>query len=83
MEKALSYYTRAYKKDPKNPKVLLGMARASQELEDYRTTKKTYDELKAVAPDLAQQFSYLELKGEESTRAASISGAKETMVWDE
>jgi tetratricopeptide (TPR) repeat protein len=82
-EKAISYYDRAYKKSPKDPKVLLGMARASQELEDYRTVKKTYDELKKAAPDLAQQFAYLELKGEESTRAAEISGAKETMVWAE
>jgi tetratricopeptide (TPR) repeat protein len=82
-EKALSFYDRAYKKSPKDPKVLLGMARASQQLEDYRTVKRTYDELKLASPPLAQQFAYLELKGEESTRAAEISGAKETMVWAE
>jgi tetratricopeptide (TPR) repeat protein len=82
-EKALSFYDRAYEKSPKDPNVLLGMARASQELEDYRTVRKTYDELKKASPYLAQQFAYLELKGEESTRAASISGAKEMVVWAE
>jgi tetratricopeptide (TPR) repeat protein len=82
-EKALSYYERACKKSPKDPNALLGMARASQELEDYRTVKKAYEELKQAAPALAQQFAYLELRGEESTRAAEISGAKETMVWAE
>jgi tetratricopeptide (TPR) repeat protein len=82
-EGALAFYQRGYTKAPKNPAVLLGLARASQELEDYRTTKKTYDELKAVSPELARQFAYLELRGQESTRAAEAGGAKETMVWDE
>jgi len=83
MEQALIFYQRAYKKAPQEPTVLLGLARASQELEDYRTVRKSYDELKKVSPALAQQFAYLELRGEESTRAASISGAKEMMVWNE
>ena len=83
MKDALAFYQRAYKRAPANPLVLLGIARTNQELENYGMVKETYDELKKVAPKLAQQFAYLELKGEESSRAAEISGAEETVVWDE
>jgi tetratricopeptide (TPR) repeat protein len=83
MKDALAFYQRAYKRAPADPNVLLGIARTNQELENYGMVKETYDELKKVAPKLAQQFAYLELKGEESTRAAAISGAEETVVWDE
>jgi len=83
LKTALSFYERAQRKAPEDPNVLLGIARVNQELENFGVVKETYDELKVVAPQLAQQFAYLELKGEESTRAAEISGAKETVVWDQ
>jgi tetratricopeptide (TPR) repeat protein len=82
-EKALSWYERAVKIDPEEPRALLGLARACQQLEDYRTTRKAYEELKRVSPELAQQFAYLGLRGEDSTRAAEISGVKEKVVWDD
>jgi tetratricopeptide (TPR) repeat protein len=83
MEKALSFYERALKKAPRDPKAMLGVARASHELENYFRVKQAYDQLKKVAPDIAQQFAYLELKGDEATRAAELSGAKETVIWAE
>lgn len=83
LEKALGFYQRAYQKSPLDPPTLVGMARTSQDLEDYRTAKRSYEELKKVAPDLAQQFAYLDLRGEEATRAAEISGAKEVIIWAE
>ncbi len=83
MKEALAFYQRAYRKAPEDPHVLLGIARTNQELENYGMVKETYDELKKVAPKLAQQFAYLELKGEESSRAAETSGAEEMVVWDE
>jgi tetratricopeptide (TPR) repeat protein len=80
---ALTFYQRAYKLDQKNSRTLLAIARAEHELEDYGQTKKMYDALKKADPDLAQQFAYLDLKGEESTRAAEIGNVKEVVLWED
>lgn len=83
LDGALGYYRRASVKEPDNPKVLLSIARASHELENYGTVRDAYEKLKNIDPDLAEQFSYLALRGEEASRAAEISKAREVMVWDE
>lgn len=83
METAIQYFDRAYKKEPTNTTALLGLARASQEMENYGAVRKYYGELKAIDPTLAQQFAYLDLRGEEATRAAELSKAKEEMIWAE
>jgi tetratricopeptide (TPR) repeat protein len=80
---ALTYYNRAYAKDPKNPKVLLAVARANHDLENYGTVKELYSRLKESDPDLALQFAYLDLKGEEATRAADAAGVNGVVVWEE
>jgi tetratricopeptide (TPR) repeat protein len=82
-EKALVYYNRAYAKDPENPRVLLQVARVNHDLENYDTVKKLYADLKARDPDLAQRFAYLDLKGEDATRAANIAGLIGVVVWEE
>ena len=82
-ERALQLYERAAKKEPDNPHVLLALARVSHELENYGVVKSAFNRLKVKDPGLAQQFSYLELKGEEATRAGSISGVRDTVVWEE
>jgi tetratricopeptide (TPR) repeat protein len=82
-DKALEYYNRASKKAPKNATVLLCVARANHALENYSTAKKAYADLQAVSPELAAQFAYLDLRGEEATRAADVSGVQGTVVWSE
>ncbi len=81
--KALEYYKRAQKKAPNNPIVLLCVARVNHELENYGLVKVTYEKLKTINPALAEKFSYLALRGEEASRAAEISAAREVIVWDE
>ena len=81
MEKALDYYERASTKAPDDPIVLLCMARANHELENYGSAKKSYQRLKRVDPNLASQFSYLDLRGEEAARAAELSAVKEVVAW--
>jgi tetratricopeptide (TPR) repeat protein len=83
MDAALDYYNRACKKDPKHPGALLGIARASHEIENYATVRKAFGELKVVDPDLASRFAYLELKGEEATRAADTAQVKDIIIWQE
>ncbi len=80
---ALEYYKRAQAKAPNNPKVLLCIARVNHDLENYGLVKVAYEKLKTVDPALAEQFSYLALRGEEASRAAEVSAAKEVIVWDE
>lgn len=80
---AIEHFGRAYQKDPNNTAALLGLARANQRLENYGAVKKYYGELKKADPSLAEQFAYLDLRGEEATRAAEISKADEVIVWVE
>jgi tetratricopeptide (TPR) repeat protein len=82
-EDALGFYQRAAKVAPHDPLVLLGLARSNHELQNYGLVNKVYDELKAQSPELAARFAYLRLQGEEATRAADASQAKEIMLWGE
>lgn len=80
---ALRYYERAAAIEPDNPKVLLSIARAGHELENYETVKDSYDKLKLIDPALAEQFAYLDLRGDKAARAAEVSEIMEVVVWDE
>jgi tetratricopeptide (TPR) repeat protein len=72
---ALAFYQRAHRQAPHDPLVLLGLARANNELQHYGAVKEEYEELQILNPDLANQFDYLRLQGEESTRAAAANQA--------
>jgi tetratricopeptide (TPR) repeat protein len=82
-DKALDYYNRAYKKDPNNTTVLLCVARVNHALENYSIAKKAYADLQAKDPELAQKFAYLDLRGEEATRAADANGVRKVVIWQE
>jgi tetratricopeptide (TPR) repeat protein len=82
-KKALTYYNRAYKQAPTDATVVLAVARANQELQNYGTVKETFDALKKLDPALASRFAYLDLQGEQSTRAAEVSRVKNVVVWEE
>ena len=80
---ALTFYQRAAKREPHNPLVLLGMARANHEQQNYGLAKKEYEELKTLNPELATRFSYLQLQAEEATRAATVAQVSDVVVWAE
>jgi hypothetical protein len=52
-------------------------------MENYSSAKKAYADLQALNPQLAQQFAYLDLRGEEATRAADVTGVRGTVIWSE
>ena len=83
MRESLVFYERAYRSEPDNPKVLLSLARANHEIENYGTVKEAYDKLKSLEPDLAMRFAYLDLRGDEAVRAAAIADVREVVVWAE
>jgi len=83
IDKALHYYEQAYKILPNNPTVLLNVAKAEHELENYGYAQRAYNKLKSLDPALAMKFSYLGLRGEETDRSNEIGNMKEVVVWVE
>jgi hypothetical protein len=81
--KALQYFEQAQKKDPDKATVLLGIARANHELENYGKVKEAYEKLKKLDTTLAARFAYLDLQGSDATKAADVAGVSRTVVWDE
>ena len=81
-QKAIDYYTMAYKKKSKHAVVLIGLAKAHYEMENYGSVKKIYSELEAVSPELAEKYAYLASKETDSGRAFS-QAIKEEVEWDD
>ncbi|UCB46227.1 MAG: tetratricopeptide repeat protein [Spirochaetota bacterium] len=82
-DSALEYYEQAYKKSPNNPHTLLSMARVNHELENYDIVKKLYERLKATDQELASQYAYLVLQGEEAVRATKTDELEQVVIWAE
>ena len=83
LDEAIQFYNRAVKKEPDNAKAVLCVARVNHDMENYGTVKKQFDTLKKLDPDLAAQFAYLEMRGDDLARASEAARIKEVMVWDE
>lgn len=81
ISEAFESYTRASEKEPDNSKVLLSIAKASYKLEDYGLVKESYDRLKILDPELAERFLYLDLRGDETSRAAEVNSLSGVIVW--
>ena len=59
MDLAYTYYQRALDDAPGNTGALLGLARASYELEKYGETDSALSRLQSMAPAIAAEFAYL------------------------
>lgn len=82
MRQAAAQYERALARDAGNPTILLGLAKANYELENYGSVRELYSRLQARDPQLAARFSYLGSKDTDGTRA-SDAGLRQAVVWDE
>lgn len=84
METARNYYERAYSQQPNNAKVLLALAKVNFEVGRYQDVEEQYKQIQRLDPDLAQRFSFLDMKAGDSTaRANEVQRLKEEVVWDE
>lgn len=83
MRKALGFYQRAQKKEPRSASVLLGLARVNHELENYGEARAAFAAMRSIDPALAERFAYLDLRGEEAARAAEAGQVKGEMLWAE
>jgi len=81
MRRALPFYQRAFEQQPFNPNVLLGLAKVEHALENYGNTELAYQRLESIAPELAERYSYLTLRGEESRRAAAVAELTDVNEW--
>ncbi len=82
MDMALPYYEKALEIEPQNKKALLYTAMANHELENYTAAEDMYSRLKSVDAGFAKEFAYLNLSGEEGSRAADVNAAQ-TILWEE
>ncbi len=82
MSRALEYYDRASRAAPNNSKALLGVARASYELERYDETDRALQKLRSTDPGLASEFAYLG-SGQEGTGRAAQAVKRDLGSWDE
>lgn len=80
---AALYYNRAYARDPDDATVLLCVARVNQALENYSIAKQAFAQLQKKDPDLASKYSFINMRGEEATRAADRSGLRTVVPWME
>ena len=82
MRESLQYYQRALSRSPDNSVALLGVAKASYELEEYESVDNALAKLKSLDPEKAKQFSFLG-SGASDTARASQAATKEVSSWDE
>jgi tetratricopeptide (TPR) repeat protein len=81
-QEALDYYQRADEAGPDNPHTLLALVRVNQELKNYPEAKLSYEKLKAISPELAQQFASLGEGKETGTRAAEVGAGRNAVLWE-
>ena len=83
MEKALNYYRRADKIKPDQPFILVNMAKANHELENYGNVRELYARVEKIDPALAEKYSYLgTMKGDlDKGRASDAKRIKKQMLW--
>lgn len=83
LTQAEQLFQKALQLEPDDPRLLLGLARASHALENYGTADSTFDRVKELAPELATRFAYLDLRGDDAARAAEIGGLSDEAFWIE
>jgi len=81
--RALEFYERAAEKDPRNARVLLGLARSYHETEHYDLARTRYQQLSALNRSLAERYAYLGGTAEGGGRAADTEWARRQILWEE
>jgi tetratricopeptide (TPR) repeat protein len=80
--KAIKLYDRVLARNDQNMAALPGSAHCNFELENYGSARKAYQTIQSVDPTLAQQFAYLALEGDATTRASDAQAVKTIVAWE-
>jgi tetratricopeptide (TPR) repeat protein len=81
-KRARECYLQASEIDPRNPRVLLNLARANRELANYDEAMQCFDKLKQVDPGLAEQFAFLGQGKDTVARAADVESERRAVLWE-
>ncbi len=84
-DSAAAHYKKALETDDDNTRALLGLAKASFELEDYSGADDSMTLLAAANPDMAQHYSYLgtATAADATVLRASTAASKDVYGWDD
>jgi hypothetical protein len=52
-------------------------------MENYGSVTKLYAKLRELKPEIAEQYAYLDMRGDEATRAADVSKVRGVAVWED
>ncbi len=80
---AQEFYERAAKKEPQNPKVLLGLAKIYHQTEQYERARMKHEELAAVDRILAERYAYLGASANTTSRAGDTEALRLQVLWAE
>lgn len=81
--KAITYFGRAFRADATSPGAILGLAVAYYQKGDSVQSVSYYQKLQAIAPDLAEEHSYLSGSGDAGSRAAQAGAPAGRVEWAE
>lgn len=82
-QKANDYFQLALAKEPENPTALIGIARTQYELESYKDAAVAYESAKLIAPEAAEQYSYILSISNGAARASSAAARTGGAAWAE
>lgn len=81
MNAALEMYNRAEMLSPESPTIMAAIAKTRYEMEQYDVVRDMYTDLQLVAPELAEQYAYLNNEVSIAGRASAARSAAVTS-WD-
>jgi len=82
MRSALVFYERANRKEPRNAKVLINLARTQYQLENDAAVKDYFQRARELDPGLAGRYEYLGTDSMQKERAGT-SMIDDTTIWVE
>ena len=83
LKQALAFYEKAYIRDPDDPEVILSLARANYELDNYYTASVYLEDLKKIDPEKAETNSYLVSEFTGTTMKTALENLKGDVNWAE
>jgi len=83
LKQALAFYEKAYIRAPRDPEVLLSLARVNYELDNYYTASVYLEDLKKIDPEKAEANNYLVSEFTGATMKTALENLKGDVNWAE
>jgi tetratricopeptide (TPR) repeat protein len=80
--RALDFFTRAYRQDPDNSSVLLGLMQVYRDVKNRAKLDETYARLARISPETATKYESLVKATDEGTRAGDAQ-ERQVLAWED